>query len=304
MSSSKEIKGYFEKGEFLYNIYREENVGTAQGKLDAEVTGYAVQSYLKYYSQYDIDNWKIGNCENELKHRRQMSTWGCYLMKYNTDEICIDIAGDILTSPKKRINTILKTGSIGNEDFEILCKQSKPYEVRKKLRKIALENTSDEVIKSMAAFVIVSHTIGNMIPVPEGLNMAWSDKEDWIKPKIEYLKDLNSYPVPNNNSSTLDLIKRGCNSKLTYKDRREAIFEAWARQMNTDEKKDILRMLYLEENRVKKLGSIRKGTESKEQWLDKMTELIICRGYRIMNKKEISDDKLKEINKYLKNDSE
>lgn len=164
-TKNSKIKNFFEKDGFLYDIYQEEEL------LDKEMTQYAVKKYKAYYKCYQ--NLEIGNENDETKSRRQVSTPGCYLTQNNN---VIDIAADILTSMYSPIKICMKelfNYNFSKGEFESSKKEGNISIADKDIFRKLRETNEGKLFLCIHAFIKVNHTIGNIMPIPEGLNTTW-----------------------------------------------------------------------------------------------------------------------------------
>lgn len=307
-NQSEMIGGFFEKGGFLYDIYCE--VKLLPKNVEAEVTQYAVEKYKAYYQCYQ--DLEIGNENAQTESRRQMSTPGCYLTKNNQT---IDIAADILTSMKTPITNCMKNvfayGFSEDESKRAKEKGSIYIADKKVFQKLIAK---EALFQSMNAFIKVNHTIGNMVPILEGLNTVWG-QADYAGYKIErwmeYFKDAEN--LKNKHRDGIDNIRNLIKdskplgrAQLT----REGVCAVWL----TDYFDSCTWPCFVEQNFLQdffedeKYEKIIDGTAYPKDgnvsnwtaWFDRMTECIIRRGYRMTEGKEIDSDLLEDIRGEIK----
>ena len=334
---SEMIRGFFEKGGFLYDIYCE--VKLLPKNVEAEVTQYAVEKYKAYYQCYQ--GLEIGNENAQTESRRQMSSLGCYLTKNNQT---IDIAADILTSMKTPITNCMKNvfayGFSEDESKRAKEKGSIYIADKKVFQKLKAKET---LFQSMNAFIKVNHTIGNMMPIPEGLNTTWKtcltgeevradlpykDNVDYkIRCLREYFRIKDKENLKERYANEADQIERLIKKApplpfFAYgKSRRDEKGEIGPTTGNgvcavwlTDYFDSCTWPCFVEQNFLQDFFEdekyekiIDKAAYPKDgnvsnwtAWFDRMTECIIRRGYRMTEGKEIDSDLLEDIRGEIK----
>lgn len=233
--------------------------------------------------EYDVTNRAIESIYNHYEHlgksnyvfikytshRRQISGPGAYLKSKGIKGI--DIVGDILTSTK-----YIK--SIANEDF-------------------------------IKEYQIVHHTIGNIIPIPEGANYGspggkkdnYFDKLTFIKKCFEMKEQKVEIISPEEISKIEDRIKnnrflgprnfpKGNKCVLRYWLYKQKYYKNW----NEYVEKNYLQDFVDESYKIKDLNGC-------EKWL---IDAILKRGYRIIENKVIKNTQLEKLKEISKNSRE
>ena len=277
---------YIYRYEYEYPFWKEYpflNVPKCVGRTHYEVTDYSIESIRRKYPIYQKNRNYIFVKCGE--HRRQMSTSGAYLKNRKKDGI--DIVADIMTScgfpPSVKEN------------------QEEAFEVYQR----------------------IYHTIGNILPVCEGINFQWGGpagtndncwkkltklkehfvtidynkgSSNWeiienVKQKIKYNKLLGKP----NNKNDLECLKY-----WIYYDFLEEIMEKYnndpeERKKKREEKwEEFVKQNYLQDF-VDKFKPIQPFTDGQID-INILNKMIIKRGYRIWNqiKKDdpIADDEI------------
>ena len=229
--------------------------------------------------EYDVTNRAIESIYNHYEHlgksnydfinctshRRQISGPGAYLKSKGMKGI--DIVGDILTSTK-----YIK--SIANEDF-------------------------------IKEYQIVHHTIGNIIPIPEGANYGspggkkdnYFDKLTFIKKCFEMKEQKVEIISPEEISTIEDRINnnrllgprnfpKGNKCVLRYWLYKQKYYKNWKEYVEKNFLQDFVDKNY----EIKDLNGC-------EKWL---IDAILKRGYRIIENKVIENTQLEKLKEIIK----
>ena len=313
------LQAYFRKGGFLYDIYQEEGVGPGRRELESEVTEYAVEQYQKqicFYSEMSLENKGY-----KANHREQMSTPGCFLTKndYEKEDRShnyIDIVGDVLTSMNTPILKCLENTYL--QECRRCGRLAGPEDPGTEQRKALL--------KSVNAFIRVNHTIGNLMPVPEGLNSLWHVKDN-IYCKIRCLKMYfdEKENLEDRYGEEMERIRQlfakslSLFAKSEYRKgiditTRNGVCALWITEYFPHSswedfvEKNCLQDLFENENEYQNIKNCdyRKDRNRWNEWFDTMTELIVRRGYRLTHAgrgiEEDNGNLLGDIMAYLKGD--
>ncbi len=233
--------------------------------------------------EYDVTNRAIESIYNHYEHlgksnyafikytsrRRQISNPGAYLKSKGKKGI--DIVGDILTSTK-----YIK--SIANEDF-------------------------------IKEYQIVHHTIGNIIPIPEGANYGspggkkdnYFDKLTFIKKCFEMKEQKVEIISPEEISKIEDRIinnkplgpqnfPKGNKCVLRYWLYKQKYYKNWKEYVEKNFLQDFVDNSY----EIKDLNDCEKG----------LIDAILKRGYRIIENKVIENAQLEKLKEIIKDLSE
>ena len=250
------------------------------GKVHYEVTDYSINIIQKYYPLYNNEN------KYELvkccPRRRQMSTSGAYLMNR---EGGIDIVADIITTYDFIADAVDEQQK---EDNEVNC--------------------------------LIYHTIGNILPVCEGINTRWGGADCyWVKLKVlkRHLEEKNYSEYKDILDNVDERIK--CGGFLGTKISDQGCLKYWInKDLSGMEWEEFVKQNYLQDF-VKyeddqlvpielKTMLCECGPEDKRRVrridaseIDKLNRMIIKRGYRIWHGgKTIDDDEVENIIKGIK----
>ena len=238
-------------------------------RVHYEVMDYSIDIIQKYYQLYT--NEDKYKLVKCCPRRRQMSTPGAYLMN---QEDGIDIVADIITT----------YDFIADADNE---QQKEDKEVNR----------------------LIYHTIGNILPVCEGINTRWGGSDCcWVKLEVlkEHLKEKNFEKYKNIVNSVDDKIKRGVPLGTRISDK--GCLKYWiCHDLSVMKWEEFVKQNYLQDfvdNQNDQLDPIQLNTllyrrKPKDRRrvrgiapseIDKLNRMIIKRGYRILNKGEPIDD--------------
>lgn len=236
-----------------------------------DVTNRAIESIYNHYEHFGKSNYVF---IKYTSRRRQISKPGAYLKSKGKKGI--DIVGDILTS-SKYIDNYMK--SIENEDF----------------------------IKN---YQKIYHTIGNIIPIPEGANYGsprgkkdnYFDKLTFIKKCFEMKEQKGERIItPEEISKIEDRIinnrllgprnfPKGNKCVLRYWLYKQKYYKNWKEYVEKNFLQDFVDNSY----EIKDLNGC-------EKWL---IDAILKRGYRIIENKVIENTQLEKLKEIIKDLSE
>lgn len=243
-----------------------------------DVTNRAIESIYNHYEHLGKSNYAF---IKYTSHRRQISRPGAYLKSKGKKGI--DIVGDILTSTKY-IDNYIK--SIANEDL------------------------NEDFIKE---YQIVHHTIGNIIPIPEGANYGSpGGKNDNYFYKLTFIKKCfemkerqsESIITPEEISKIEDRIinnrflgprnfPKGNKCVLRYWLYKQKYYKNWNDYVEKNFLQDFVDNVDMSYE-IKDLNSC-------EEWL---IDAILKRGYRIIENKVIENTQLEKLKEISKNNRE
>ena len=252
--------------EYEYEEFPFLNVPRPSQKEEYEVTDYSIDLIQELYPEYkDKKRWIKEQCR---KPRAQMSTRGAWLRR-NTcgNEPYINVVADILTSSKR-----------------------------------IYEKTEEELSDAERVFRRIYHSCGNILPVCEGINTRWGSPDTALH-KLEIIREHLTNKWYNKKAlDTLDTVRnkikngetlgtkisdRGC---LKYWIAQEYGQTLWKTFIENNYLQDYVRDINSDDP---ELITINENDE--DGMIKEYNRLIISRGYRIYNKKTITEEILNEI---------
>lgn len=261
------MSNIFDKDNYLYDVSKEKEKCSHY-----EMTTYAKDKYKKYYSFY---------CDEKF-------------------------SADVMTSGKSRVKQFFDTEGV-KDMWEGLVDWDEEMWNRYQC------DSGDELLQSIKCFVRVNHTIGNFLLIPWGyFNNAKSGggHKDHFDYCMFYLK---KYYMQSDKDEVLhDWLGKWKASGLIKKCRE------WLDSFGNGKAgwENFIELNYLQDY-VKEYKSIQEykpiqfktldifdtieecslplpdDIEGWRKWFDNVTELIVKRGFRIMHKREITEDELK-----------